>query len=91
MNIEEFIAIAKGYVQIKSFYERELSRRVDLFGQVAHAFSTYESYAAPDGTEPLGRGINSAQLWHDGHRWWILNLLWDTERQENPIPPQYLP
>jgi hypothetical protein len=26
------------------------------------------------------------QLLNDGKRWWVLSILWDTERSGNPVP-----
>jgi hypothetical protein len=37
------------------------------------------------------RGINSMQLFHDGERWWLLSVVWDNEREDQPIPGRYLP
>jgi hypothetical protein len=36
------------------------------------------------------RGINSIQLWNDGKRWWIVNIFWQSETPDNPIPEKYL-
>jgi len=36
------------------------------------------------------RGINSIQLFFDGERWWIVNIYWQHENADAPIPPQYL-
>ncbi len=72
------------------FFESELARTSERFGGIAHAFSTYESRREP-GAEPFARGINSIQLHHDGRRWWIVTVLWDSERPGQPIPPRYLP
>ena len=91
MDVEGFIAEASPYFAAKGFFEREVARRVDQFGHIAQVFSTYEAAADPDGHEPLGRGINSIQLWSDGRRWWVISLLWDDERPGNPIPPHLLP
>ena len=33
------------------------------------------------------RGINTIQLMQDGARWWILSIGWDTEREDQPLPP----
>jgi len=73
------------------FFEREISRRQDCFGNVCQIFSTYESRHAPSDETPFVRGINSIQLVRDGRRWWIASVVWDTERTDNPIPPPYLP
>jgi hypothetical protein len=29
-------------------------------------------------------------LFDDGHRWWVVTVLWDTERPNTPIPSAYL-
>jgi hypothetical protein len=91
MDVEGFIAVADPFFQAQGFFEHEVARRIDQFGHIAQVFSTYEAAADPDGREPLGRGINSIQLWSDGQRWWVMNLLWDDERPGNPIPPGLLP
>jgi hypothetical protein len=91
MDIQGFIDFADPFLRRHSFYERELARCVDQFGQIAQLFSTFESSPTPEGGDSLGRGINSVQLWLDGRRWWIMNMLWDDERPDSPIPPEYLP
>jgi hypothetical protein len=40
---------------------------------------------------PAGQLRNSFQLLKDGDRWWIVTIYWDSERPDNPIPPEYLP
>jgi len=55
---------------------------------MAQVFSTYESRHEKDGA-PFARGINSIQLLWDGGRWWVATILWDSERPDNPILPQY--
>jgi hypothetical protein len=48
-------------------------------------FSSYESFRR-DETRPLSRGINSIQLFWDGHRWWVISIFWDSERMGNALP-----
>ena len=74
----------------KGFYETEISRATEIFGNIAHAFSTYESRRRPQ-EAPFARGINSIQLLHDGERWWVTAMVWDAERADNTIPARYLP
>jgi hypothetical protein len=69
-----------------AFFEIEVARRLDCFGSVCQAFSTYESRRAPSDPRPFARGINSIQLVNDGRRWWIASIAWDSERPGNPIP-----
>jgi hypothetical protein len=40
---------------------------------------------------PFARGINSFQLLKDGDRYWIVNIFWDAESSDHPIPAHYLP
>jgi hypothetical protein len=72
------------------FFEREIARRAEEFGTVAHVFSTYESRRARDEAKPFARGINSIQLMKQAGRWWIVTVMWDQERADNPIPAKYL-
>src|SRR5262249_21965567 len=81
----------KGGAGPTGFFEKELSRRTDCFGNVCQIFSTYESRHTESDAQPFVRGINSIQLVHDDQRWWIASVVWDTERAGNPIPPSYLP
>ncbi len=72
----------------EGFTEAELVRTVERYGNVAQAFSSYESYRRGE-TQPFTRGINSIQLFWDGSRWWVLNIFWDSERPNNPLPSAY--
>jgi len=91
MDVEGFINFANPFLSQHPFYEWELVRQVDDFGQIAQVFSSFDSSSSADGGDSLGRGINSVQLWFDNQRWWVMSMLWDDERAGNKIPPQYLP
>jgi len=91
MDVETYIARTAPYFKENGFFEWEIVRRIDRFGNVAHVFSTYEARHRQDDAQPFKRGINSIQLFHDGRRWWIVNMLWDNEREDNPLPEEYLP
>jgi hypothetical protein len=91
LSVEEFIKTSEPALRQRGFFEREIHRRVERFGAVAHVFSTYESRHAAGDAEPFARGINSIQLFHDGARWWIVTIFWDAERPDQPIPADYLP
>ncbi|HEX6041834.1 hypothetical protein [Longimicrobium sp.] len=90
MDVETFIRTSDPIFQSMGFEERQIAMRVERFGCTAHAWSTYESRHAPD-EPPFARGINSIQLYHDGARWWVVTVFWDSERAGNPIPDAYLP
>ena len=79
-----------GGVRTEGFFEKEIHRVVKRFGSVATVMSTYASSTTPEG-EPYARGVNSIQLSWDGERWWILSWFFDVERDDNPIPAEFLP
>jgi hypothetical protein len=90
LDVEQYIERVEPLFQGKGFYETELARRTEQFGQIAHVWSTYESRYRKEDPEPFMRGINSFQLFHDGARWWIVNIYWQHENAAHPIPDKYL-
>ena len=90
LTVDEYIERASGFFDKEGFYERESARQSDLFGQIAHVFSTYESRHAPDDAKPFQRGINSIQLMNDSKRWWVVTIFWQGEDEKNPLPEKYL-
>lgn len=91
LDLETYISRVNDNFYENGFFEVEIARTEEAFGHIVHAFSTYESYRTENDAEPIARGINSIQLMHDGNRWWIIHILWDPEREDQPIPPKYLP
>jgi len=91
LDLDGFIARVEPYFAENGFYEKEVARRVEQFGQITHVWSTYESRHNPDDPEPFMRGINSIQLFNDGRRWWIVSIYWQQESDVDPIPEKYLP
>lgn len=87
---DEYIQRSGELLEKFGFTEREIARRVERFGNIAHVFSTYEGrFQAPDAPAPP-RGINSIQLVNDGSRWWVMNIMWEAERPDNKLPEKYL-
>lgn len=90
MTPDDYVSRSGPFLEKNGFHEREMARHVDQFGNIAQVFSTYQSFHKKDDKEPFMRGINSFQLLNDGKRWWVLNIYWQQESAENPIPKQYL-
>jgi hypothetical protein len=90
LDVEGYIARVQPYFEKNGFYEKEIARRTQQFGNIAHVFSAYESRYSPDEPHPFMRGINSIQLFYDGNRWWIVTIYWQHERAGNPIPEEFL-
>jgi hypothetical protein len=88
-RVRKGAAAAKQRGEPTAFFEKEIARRSDCFGNICQVFSTYEARRSPADEKPFARGINSIQLVRDGRRWWIASVIWDTERADNPIPSAY--
>src|SRR6266850_6875637 len=90
LTVDEYVERASGLFEKAGFYETEAARVTERFGQIAHAFSTYESRHATGDEKPFQRGINSIQLMNDGKRWWVVTIFWQGEDEKNPLPERYL-
>ena len=90
MTPEDYVTSSGSFLEQNGFFEIEVARTQESFGQIAHLFSTYESRRTASDEEPFARGINSFQVLNDGTRWWVVSIMWDSERPGNPIPEEYL-
>ena len=81
MGLADYARDTTPFFAANDFYEVETARRIDLFGNIAHAWSAYEARNALDDAEPERRGINSIQLFRDPDLGWrIMAMIWDNER-----------
>lgn len=92
-TVPEYIArfnklIAEG--RFDSFHEVEVAQRTELFGKIAHRFSTYETRFDPADPEPYSKGINSIQLLKVGRSWFISCMVWNNQTADRPLPERYL-
>lgn len=90
VDVEGYIERSAPFLEGEGFFERELGRSTETFGSVVHAFSAYDSKHAESDAEPFARGVNSIQLYNDGARWWVVTVMWDSERPGNPVPARLL-
>jgi hypothetical protein len=88
MSVDDYVKGAGDYFAEHGFFEGPIVNRVQSFGNISQVFSSYESRHAA-GEAPFARGINSIQLLNDGSRWWIVSILWDEERSDNPLPKEF--
>tara|TARA_R110000868_G_scaffold19310_15_gene83242 strand:+ start:3194 stop:3733 length:540 start_codon:yes stop_codon:yes gene_type:complete len=91
MKPDDYIKGSGKWLVENGFFEKEIHRKTDIFGNIAQVFSTYESFKSEADENPFMRGINSIQLINDGKRWWVVNIYWAQESEANPIPEKYLP
>lgn len=89
LSVANYIDANKVYFEKGGFNDREISRRVETFGNMVQVWSTYESRRKTTDVNPYLRGINSIQLLKDGDRYWVVNVFWDFERPDNPLPEKY--
>jgi hypothetical protein len=90
LTVEDYIAQSGPQLERNGFFEREIGRKTDAFGNVTHVFSAYDSKRTAQDEKPFARGINSIQLLNDGKRWYVVTIFWDSERPNNQIPEKYL-
>jgi len=85
LTAEDYITWGSPFFRDNPFYEVEIGRRLDQYGNVASAMSAYASRRDP-AEEPFQRGINAITLVSDGTRWYVVSIAWDVDREGNPLP-----
>jgi reactive intermediate/imine deaminase len=89
LSPEDYIKRVEPVFAQNGFYEKEIARKTDNYGNIVQAFSTYEARRKKDDEKPFLRGINSFQLLFDGTRWWVMTIFWQAETPDNLIPNKY--
>ena len=90
LAVEDYITNSGPFLEKDGFFETEIGKKTERFGNIVHVFSTYESKRTLKDERPFMRGINSFQLWYDGKRWWVITILWQSESPDTPIPEKYI-
>lgn len=90
LTVEDYITSSGPFLEKDGFFETEIGRKTEQFGNIVHVFSTYESKRTLTDEKPFVRGVNSFQLWNDGKRWWVITILWQSESKDVPIPEKYI-
>ena len=85
-SVEDYIARNQEVLEKEGFNERELGRRVEIWGGLATAWSAYDGRTANGSFHE--RGINSFQLVKIDGKWLVASILWQEETPENPLPAQ---
>ena len=87
MGLDDYARDTTNFFMTHAFFEVEIGRRIDLFGNIAHVWSAYEARNALDDAAPERRGINSIQLFRDPALGWrIMAMIWDNERDGVTLP-----
>ena len=83
-TVEDYIARNSAILEKEGFTERELGRRVEIWGNLATAWSSYDGRTANGSFHE--RGINSFQLVKVDGKWLVASILWQEEKPEFPLP-----
>jgi hypothetical protein len=83
-SVEDYITRNAAILEKEGFTERELGRRVEVWGNLATAWSAYDGRTANGSFHE--RGINSFQLVKVGGKWLVASILWQEETPQNPLP-----
>ena len=90
MGVEDYIKNSGPVLEKDGFFETEIGRKTEQYGNIVHLFSSYEARKTATDEKPFMRGINSIQLWNDGKRWWVITIFWQSENKDQPIPEKYI-
>jgi hypothetical protein len=84
-SVDDYIARSGPLLEKVGFTEKELARRIEVYGALAQVWSSYHGTSS-DGSVNV-RGINSFQLVRqsDG-RWLVHSILWQAEQPGLPLP-----
>jgi hypothetical protein len=83
-SLEDYISRNAEILEKEGFTERELGRRVEVWGGLATAWSAYDGRTANGSFHE--RGINSMQLVKIDGKWVVASILWQEETPDNPLP-----
>jgi hypothetical protein len=91
-TVDEFIHPRQASVDsgaLAWFEEVETANITEIFGNVAHRFSTYEKRGELDGAPIDARGAISTQFIRTPTGWRMSSMAWDDERPGLVLPERY--
>jgi len=93
MSVVDFISSFNTRIdagEFIEFREYEIKRKIEMFGGIAHVFSTYQTDFEIPGGRLEARGINSIQLIEMNNEWKVVSIFWYNEDEANKVPEEYL-
>ena len=88
-DVEGYMKRNTAFFEKNGFYEEEIGRKTNVFGGVAQVYTAYQ-FRLNDNTKVSQRGINCIQLVYDSERWYITNIVWESESEKNKIPNEMI-
>jgi len=89
MSLEDYADRSDAATATDGFFDRNPANQVERFGVMAHVYAFYESRSNTQDPKPMARGIKSIELVNSQNRWYIVQVYWDSERADNPVPERY--
>jgi hypothetical protein len=92
-DLEAFVEIYRHQIAtgaVASFAEEEITGRTEIFGNIAHRFSSYQARVQAGDSEAVILGINSIQFLKTGGVWRVVSIVWNDQKEDRPIPEKYL-
>ena len=93
-TVKQFIEPRQATVssgELTRFHEAELSETTEIFGNVAHRFSSYAKSGRTKGGPFAARGMISTQFIKTPAGWKMSAMAWDDERPGLSLPDPYEP
>lgn len=93
-TVTEFIRPRQASVdagQLTEFHEQEIAQVTEIFGNVAHRFSSYSKSGTLNGTAFSARGMVSTQFVNTPAGWKISAMAWDDERPGLALAARFEP
>ena len=88
-TVEDYISRNSAILEKEGFTEKELGHRVELWGNLATVWSSYDGRTANGSFHE--RGINSFQLVKVEGKWLVAAILWQEETPAFPLPADMNP
>ncbi|MDX5422627.1 MAG: hypothetical protein LPK07_01545 [Hymenobacteraceae bacterium] len=88
-TVERFIQSVRQQIEegnIEAFHEKEASGKTEVFGKVAHRFSTFEARFDWEAPAPFVVGVNCIQFIQLDGQWLITSMVWDDETESTILP-----
>jgi len=88
-TFEDYIALNSPFMNKSDFFEEELGRKVQQFGNIAQVQTAYQYRLSQNGRVEQ-RGVNQVSLVKSQGRWWITAIAWQDEASGLSIPADLL-
>lgn len=84
---DDYVAKSGPFLEKEGFFEKEVSRKTLVYGDMASVWTTYESRMKPDDKEPFERGVNALQLAKIDGVWKVMSIAWTGDKDAGGPPP----